>query len=164
MGKEEHQRNIEHAWALFENLRRSGSSADMDTRVHATMLSGLARLDDGLGRAEALFLEMERLPHVRVDGQAYRAMVEAGCNAGATNKAIVYFEDMLSDWFDTGIQDRDFAVVERLLVEHLSGAEWGRLVEKHKEAIEGIALGPGNSSMVKLSDIFRKKFTGDEGE
>ena len=44
-------------------------------------------------------------------------------------------------------QDYDFAVVERLVVKHLSGAEGGRLVEKHKEAIEGIALGPGNSSI-----------------
>jgi hypothetical protein len=58
MGKEKHQRNIEHACALFGNLRRSGSSADMDTQVHATMLGGLARLDDALARAKALFLEM----------------------------------------------------------------------------------------------------------
>jgi pentatricopeptide repeat protein len=165
MGNEEHQNNIEHAWTLFEDMRRSGMT--LDTRSYATMLGGLARLENGLSRAEAMFLEMERLPNIRVDGQAYRAMVEAGCNDGTEvgkTRAIRYFEDMMDDWHRKGIEDRDFAVVERLLEDALDKDEWKKLVGKHKTAIEGIALGQGKTNMVRLSNIFRERFRQRDSE
>ena len=158
--EEEHQENIEHAWSLFEEGRRKGHQ--MDGRAYSTMLSGLARLEvGGMRRAESLFREMERNHSVNIDGQSYRAMIESCINDGTSEgdeRAMLYFENMMETWSERGIQDRDLAVVESLMVERMGEERWDEMTSSHRAAIEGIALGPGKTNMVRLPRILRNKF------
>jgi pentatricopeptide repeat protein len=157
--EEEHQRNIEHAWSLFEEARRSGHQ--LDGRAYSTMLSGLGRLKvDSMRRAESLFREMER-KSVRIDGQSYRAMIEScvnDCTSEGEERAVSYFENMMETWAERGIQDRDFAVVETLMENKLGEERWNALANSHRAAIEGIALGQGKTSMVRLPRMLRNRF------
>jgi len=152
-----HQQNIETAWELFDEAKRS--NMELDTRAYSMMLEGLCRLDGGAPRLNALFQEMELSQELKVDGHAYRSMVEAGCNEGTEEgkeTAIRWFERMCDCWRERGVNDRDLNVIEKLLDEHLGEKKWMELSLKNKEAIEGIATGHGHTSMVRLPRMIRK--------
>ena len=151
--------NIEIAWKIFDNAKKL--DLQFDTRIYATMLEGLSRIENGADRAQTLYRDMQRLDSLTVDGHTYRAMIEAGCNEQTDEgdtRAIHYFELMLKNWEEKGIQDRDVSKAEDLLETRLGETGWVQVALKHKDTLEDIYLGSGHTSLVRLPRILRADF------